>query len=165
MSETPNKQLFLIFYLIFLPVADCLLTHPSRTAANRFLCTANTEQQRSQRLCKRSCCRSERINSALSRTVQACDSAAHCANMASAATRERAELSASDRSGNSTSTLEYSHEPWESLQCKVHALASQMFPNSRNANIEIQRMRGGSSNRVVGVSVRTPSPRGIVSAI
>jgi hypothetical protein len=111
-----------------------------------------------------SCCRSEHINSALSRTVLACDSAAHCANMSSAAIRERAGTSASDSSGSSTSTYRYSHEPWESFQDKEYTLALHTFSHAKSTDIEIHRMRGGRSNRSVDISVRTPSPPGSCSS-
>jgi len=85
--------------------------------------------------------------------------------MSSTATRERAETSASDSSGHSTSTYRYSYEPWESFQRKLYTLVSQIFPHAKSTDIEIQRMRGGSSNRVVGISIRIPSPQGLITAI
>jgi hypothetical protein len=85
--------------------------------------------------------------------------------MSGTATRERADTSASDSSGDSTSTYRYSHEPWESFQIKAHELASHLFPNAKSTDFEIQRMRGGGSNRVVGISIRNPPPQGFIPAI
>lgn len=79
--------------------------------------------------------------------------------------RARPKTSASDSSRNSTSTYRYSHELWESFQDRVYRLASHTFPGAKSPDIEIQSMRGGGSNRVVGISVRTSSSQGLVPAI
>ncbi|KAF2874696.1 hypothetical protein BDV95DRAFT_591494 [Massariosphaeria phaeospora] len=51
-----------------------------------------------------------------------------------------------------TSTIIYEHEPFESFQYKVAQLASYIFPGSE---VNIQRMKGGSFNRVVGITTTT----------
>lgn len=58
----------------------------------------------------------------------------------------------SSPSPNSTSTYQYSHEPYDTFQQKIIALAKSLGDFD---NVEIQRLRGGSYNRVAGVSVTT----------
>lgn len=48
---------------------------------------------------------------------------------------------------------------------KVYTLASHVFPDANVTDIEIQRMRGGSSNRVLGIAVRTSSPNGLIQEV
>jgi hypothetical protein len=73
--------------------------------------------------------------------------------------------SASDSSGDSTSTYRYSHEPWDSFQNKALRLAVQLFPNVRTEDIQLERMRGGSSNRVVGIDVPERKPQGLLALL
>ena len=51
-----------------------------------------------------------------------------------------------------TSTDRYEHEPYESFVHKAHSLLSSLFPN--DVPIEMERMAGGSYNRVVGGTLR-----------
>ncbi|CAI6331457.1 unnamed protein product [Periconia digitata] len=59
-----------------------------------------------------------------------------------------------DDAASETSTVAYEHldhEPWETFQHKVAQLAHSIFPEA--SKIDIERMKGGSFNRVVGVTV------------
>ncbi|KAF2109364.1 hypothetical protein BDV96DRAFT_502540 [Lophiotrema nucula] len=49
-----------------------------------------------------------------------------------------------------TSTVEYEHEPYETFKDKARQLIVGLFPHSI---IEVERLQGGSFNRVIGVSV------------
>ncbi|KAF2874695.1 hypothetical protein BDV95DRAFT_458523, partial [Massariosphaeria phaeospora] len=49
-----------------------------------------------------------------------------------------------------TSTLAYSQEPYATFQDKASELSHQLFPYS--ADIKLDRMKGGSSNRVIGIT-------------
>lgn len=51
----------------------------------------------------------------------------------------------------STSTVEHEHEPYETFHVKALALARSLFGDS--GVITVERMRGGSFNRVVGIHV------------
>jgi hypothetical protein len=54
-----------------------------------------------------------------------------------------------------TSTICHEHEAFETFQCKVAVVAAQQL--GRNVSgLLIERMKGGTYNRVVGVSVRVP---------
>ncbi|KAM7203001.1 hypothetical protein V8F20_004248 [Naviculisporaceae sp. PSN 640] len=54
----------------------------------------------------------------------------------------------------SNSTIEYEHhEPWEAWQHRVKRLCHRIFPGKSDKEITLDRMRGGSFNRVVGVNV------------
>ncbi|KAF2132866.1 hypothetical protein P153DRAFT_414785 [Dothidotthia symphoricarpi CBS 119687] len=61
----------------------------------------------------------------------------------------------SSDSASSTSTIRYSQEPWNTFKDKVTQLATQLFPDVKD--IDIERLPGGSSNRVVGISVAQAS--------
>ncbi|PVI00205.1 hypothetical protein DM02DRAFT_527535 [Periconia macrospinosa] len=64
-----------------------------------------------------------------------------------------------DDAVSDTSTLRYgeeSHEPFETFKDKVAQLAAEIFPKARKINIE--RMKGGSYNRTVAVTVFDPVP-------
>lgn len=57
-----------------------------------------------------------------------------------------------------TSTLTYSQEPWETFQGKITSLAFALFPEGKADDVHVERMKGGSSNRIAGITV-TPAKR------
>jgi hypothetical protein len=62
-----------------------------------------------------------------------------------------------DDAKSETSTVCYEHECFETFQHKVAELvASKLNPDSKS--IRIERMKGGSYNRVVGAEIHTPKP-------
>ncbi|KAF2278280.1 uncharacterized protein EI97DRAFT_360783, partial [Westerdykella ornata] len=52
-----------------------------------------------------------------------------------------------------TSTAEHEHEPFDTFKDKVAQLAVQLFPKHNTQDIRITRIRGGTFNRVVGITV------------
>ncbi|KAF1952775.1 hypothetical protein CC80DRAFT_571559 [Byssothecium circinans] len=68
-----------------------------------------------------------------------------------------------DDSASETSTIAYDHvdhEAFETFQTKVAQLAAEIFP--QGSTIAIDRMKGGSSNRVIGLTVSPPRTRKFV---
>jgi hypothetical protein len=57
-----------------------------------------------------------------------------------------------------TSTLTYSQEPWTTFKEKVTALSISLFPKVKAENVHVERMKGGSSNRIAGTTI-TPVKR------
>jgi hypothetical protein len=57
-----------------------------------------------------------------------------------------------------TSTIRDSHEPFSTYQYKVAELAAEKFRSARS-NISIERMKGGTYNRVIGVRIRALKSR------
>lgn len=82
-------------------------------------------------------------------------------DMPSSTTSHHSDTSSED----SSSTYRYSHEPWDSFQNRVSQLASQLFPDANVRDIQIQRMRGGGSNRVIGVGIPDLDSGGLLSHI
>ncbi|KAF2636568.1 hypothetical protein P280DRAFT_408757 [Massarina eburnea CBS 473.64] len=65
-----------------------------------------------------------------------------------------------DDSASETSTIAYEHlehEPFETFQTKVAELATDIFPEG--SKIDVERMKGGSFNRVVGLTVSRPKTK------
>lgn len=58
----------------------------------------------------------------------------------------------SSYAGSSTSTLEFDQEPFETFRHRVQALASSIWQSSTPGNTIIERMEGGSYNRVIGLA-------------
>lgn len=59
--------------------------------------------------------------------------------------------------GSETSTVIYEQEPFETFKDRVRALCTTLWPSILPEAIQIDRMHGGSSNRVVGITVSSPS--------
>ncbi|KAF2682001.1 hypothetical protein K458DRAFT_456465 [Lentithecium fluviatile CBS 122367] len=57
---------------------------------------------------------------------------------------------------SSTSTIEYEHEPFDTFQHKVLQLCEAQFGLQ---NITVERMTGGSFNRIIGVTVAPTQPK------
>lgn len=58
-----------------------------------------------------------------------------------------------------TSTVKHGQESWEMFQHKVNLLAAKLFPGHVPADIKIERVAGGSDNRIVCITVPTDQPR------
>ena len=57
-----------------------------------------------------------------------------------------------------TSTELYDeHEPFETFQHKVIGLCHELWPSHDEKDLVINRMRGGSDNRVVGIKISSKS--------
>jgi hypothetical protein len=52
-----------------------------------------------------------------------------------------------------TSTVQYGQRPFEEFKVKVLDLCAQLWPEKDNSEIQIERLRGGSSHRVIGISI------------
>ncbi|RSL71881.1 hypothetical protein CEP54_001188 [Fusarium duplospermum] len=64
-------------------------------------------------------------------------------------------MSSSIRSVSPTSTAEYEdHEPFETFKDKVPKLCHLLWPSYDPEDFRIERMKGGFSNRVIGIHVR-----------
>ena len=57
---------------------------------------------------------------------------------------------------STTSTVQYSHEPYSSFQHKAAQLSVELFPGCSTKDITIERMKGGSFNRIVGITLYKP---------
>lgn len=55
-----------------------------------------------------------------------------------------------------TSTLEYSQEPYETFKDKCLELMLQAFNDRAAKDIKVEQMKGGSFNRIIGVTVFNP---------
>jgi hypothetical protein len=58
-----------------------------------------------------------------------------------------------------TSTVVYMQEPYSLFQNKVIQLNSDLFPCSSAQNIIIERMKGGSFNRIIGITLLKPGAK------
>ncbi|KAG8792966.1 hypothetical protein FRC12_004335 [Ceratobasidium sp. 428] len=56
-------------------------------------------------------------------------------------------------SGSETSTLEYSHEPFETYQALVRELLCDLYGPDAGGIAEIVRLPGGGFNRIIGVTI------------
>lgn len=76
---------------------------------------------------------------------------------------EERRSSSSSSTRNSTSTYQYEHEPYETYQHKIVSLSHSI---ARCKDVKLQRLRGGSFNRVVIVRLiqGRPEKRGILGA-
>ena len=54
---------------------------------------------------------------------------------------------------SNTSTLEYDHEPYEQYRSRVEELCHLLWPSATEDFI-IERLRGGSFNRIIGITIR-----------
>ncbi|KAL5116297.1 hypothetical protein ACEQ8H_005855 [Pleosporales sp. CAS-2024a] len=52
-----------------------------------------------------------------------------------------------------TSTVAFEHEPYSTFQDKVFELCKVLFPNKSAQDIELERMQGGSFNRIIGITL------------
>ena len=55
-----------------------------------------------------------------------------------------------------SSTIVYSHEPFESFKDKVALLITELFPALKAEEIQITRLAGGGFNRIIGISIPQP---------
>lgn len=55
-----------------------------------------------------------------------------------------------------TSTIRYEQEGFDTFQSKALSLMLSIFPDTREDNIKIERMKGGSYNRVIRVTISQP---------
>ena len=53
-----------------------------------------------------------------------------------------------------TSTINFEHEPFHTFREKVLQLAKNLFPHVMASKIEVEHMKGGSFNRVIGITIR-----------
>ena len=58
-----------------------------------------------------------------------------------------------------TSTVEYGQESFSSFQHRATELILKLFPNHSNSDIQIERMKGGADNRVIGITLSAPHPK------
>lgn len=58
-----------------------------------------------------------------------------------------------------TSTVDFEHEPFDTFQTKVKNLVHQLWSELQLEDVEIERMKGGSFNRIIGVSVFEAKPK------
>lgn len=64
--------------------------------------------------------------------------------------------SGSDAGGDDTSTLEFSHESFSTLQSRVQRLVLEtIWSDANEENVTIERLKGGGYNRIIGVARRT----------
>jgi hypothetical protein len=57
-----------------------------------------------------------------------------------------------------TSTIEYNQEPYASFREKVTELSSSLFSEYTEKDIILERMKGGSSNRIIGITLSKSRP-------
>ncbi|KAL8756778.1 MAG: hypothetical protein Q9199_002702 [Rusavskia elegans] len=58
-----------------------------------------------------------------------------------------------------SSTLAFSHEPYETFESRVHQLCRLLWPSAtEDESFEVERLKGGSYNRVIGI--KTPPSTG-----
>ncbi|KAF2831725.1 hypothetical protein CC86DRAFT_402230 [Ophiobolus disseminans] len=57
-----------------------------------------------------------------------------------------------------TSTIEYDQECFTSFQHKAIQLILDLFPGHSASDIHIERMKGGSFNRIIGITLSSPKP-------
>ena len=82
-------------------------------------------------------------------------------NQGSKCQSDRESVYSSESSGSGvtdTSTLMYSHEPFETYQSHVLHLCRDLWPTLHQDYI-IERMKGGSFNRIIGIDVFGTDPR------
>ncbi|KAK5092056.1 hypothetical protein LTR70_009075 [Exophiala xenobiotica] len=60
-----------------------------------------------------------------------------------------------DNTASDTSTLVYSQEAFETYQDRVKEIAQKTWPGLEKDHISIERMHGGSYNRITGISFQT----------
>lgn len=65
----------------------------------------------------------------------------------------------SDCDSSVASTIEFRHETFPTFQAKVSQLATAIFPHVDPSHITTEHIKGGSFNRVVGITIATPSPK------
>ncbi|KAF1996303.1 hypothetical protein P154DRAFT_414104, partial [Amniculicola lignicola CBS 123094] len=58
-----------------------------------------------------------------------------------------------------TSTLEHDQEPYSTFSQKVLLLLMELFPGHDTKCFKLERMKGGSYNRIIGVTVRPPEKK------
>ncbi|KAF2431394.1 hypothetical protein EJ08DRAFT_678418 [Tothia fuscella] len=58
-----------------------------------------------------------------------------------------------------TSTLRYDHEPYEQIKTKFIALCQELFPGKLENDFIIERMEGGSFNRIVAITVQSSTAK------
>lgn len=57
------------------------------------------------------------------------------------------------------STIEFEHEPYDTYQHRVTQLMLDYLPTRAIDDVQVQRMKGGSYNRIIGVSVPRPQSK------
>jgi hypothetical protein len=57
---------------------------------------------------------------------------------------------------STTSTVQYSQELYSSFQLNTTQLSVELFPGCSTKDITIQRIKGGSFNRIIGITLYKP---------
>lgn len=55
-----------------------------------------------------------------------------------------------------TSTVQYDQETFATFKDKVQQLCLEVFPLAKPEHLKIERMRGGSHNRIIGITISDP---------